>query len=57
LDRIVGYTWWLLIIVGAGSTVVGIFNFLCVYAGWKWLGRWWWESSNGNGAPTIVEAA
>ncbi|KAG8217853.1 Endonuclease/exonuclease/phosphatase [Butyriboletus roseoflavus] len=57
LDRIVGYTWWLIIVFGAGSTVVGIFNFLCVYASWKWLGRWWWGSSNGHGAPTTVDAA
>ncbi|KAF8557286.1 DNase I-like protein [Imleria badia] len=57
LDRIVGYTWWLLIIVGAGSTAVGVFNFLCVYVSWKWLGQWWWGSSNGNGTPTIVDAA
>lgn len=56
LDRMVGYTWWLLIIVGAGSTAVGIFNFLCVYASWKWLGKWW-GLSNENGAPTIVDAA
>ncbi|KAF8447556.1 Endonuclease/exonuclease/phosphatase [Boletus edulis BED1] len=57
LDRIVGYAWWLLIILGAGSTVVGIFNFLCVYASWKWFGRWWWGSSNGSGASTIIDAA
>ncbi|KAF8136748.1 Endonuclease/exonuclease/phosphatase [Boletus edulis] len=40
-----------------GSTVVGIFNFLCVYASWKWFGRWWWGSSNGSGASTIIDAA
>ncbi|KAG9318822.1 Endonuclease/exonuclease/phosphatase [Chiua virens] len=57
LDRIVGYTWWLLVVAGAGSTVVGIFNFCCMYASWKWLGRWWWGPSNGNGIPTTVDAA
>ncbi|KAH7889410.1 Endonuclease/exonuclease/phosphatase [Phlebopus sp. FC_14] len=36
LDRIVGYVWWLLSIVGAGSAVVGVFNFFFGYAAWKW---------------------
>lgn len=36
LDRIIGYTWWLLTLVGAGSTIVGIFNFFLGLAAWRW---------------------
>jgi len=36
LDRIIGYIWWLLTLVGAGSTVVGIFNFFLGFAAWRW---------------------
>ncbi|OAX37211.1 DNase I-like protein [Rhizopogon vinicolor AM-OR11-026] len=36
LDRVIGYTWWLLTLVGAGSTVVGIFNFFLGLAAWRW---------------------
>jgi hypothetical protein len=36
LDRIIGYIWWLLTLVGAGSTVVGIFNFFLGLAAWRW---------------------
>lgn len=44
LDRIIGYIWALLTLLGAGSAVVGIFNFFCGYAAW----RWWWKT------PTAV---
>jgi len=41
LDRIIGYLWWLVTFFGAGSTVVGIFNFLLG------LGVWgWWKSNS-----------
>lgn len=36
LDRIIGYIWWLLALVGAGSAVVGIFNFFLGLAAWRW---------------------
>ncbi|KAG0699660.1 inositol polyphosphate phosphatase [Suillus ampliporus] len=36
LDRIVGYIWWLLTLVGAGSAIVGIFNFFLGLAAWRW---------------------
>lgn len=40
LDRIIGYIWALLTVIGAGSAVVGIFNFLCGYVAWNW----WWKT-------------
>ena len=35
-DRIIGYIWWLFVLVGAGSAVVGIFNFFLGLAAWRW---------------------
>lgn len=35
-DRIVGFTWWLLILLGAGSFIAGIFNFLVGIGAWMW---------------------
>ncbi|EMD38292.1 hypothetical protein CERSUDRAFT_104892 [Gelatoporia subvermispora B] len=37
LDRIIGYTWWLLTIVGAGSAVFGIGNFFVGLGVWSWF--------------------
>ncbi|CAK5277383.1 unnamed protein product [Mycena citricolor] len=36
IDRIVGRIWWLLTILGAGSAVVGIFNFIIGLGAWGW---------------------
>ena len=36
LDRVVGYIWWFLTFFGAGSTVVGIFNFILGLGMWRW---------------------
>jgi hypothetical protein len=36
LDRIIGSIWWLLAVVGAGSAIVGIFNFFLGLAAWRW---------------------
>ncbi|KAG2158265.1 inositol polyphosphate phosphatase [Suillus bovinus] len=36
LDRIIGSIWWLLTVVGAGSAVVGIFNFFLGLTAWRW---------------------
>ncbi|KAI6132129.1 inositol polyphosphate phosphatase [Pisolithus croceorrhizus] len=47
LDRIIGYIWAFLTLIGAGSTVVGVFNFFCGYAAWQW----WWKT------PTVVAPA
>jgi hypothetical protein len=38
LDKLVGITWWMFTIIGAGSAVVGIFNFLVGIAAWRWWG-------------------
>ncbi|KAJ7097763.1 inositol polyphosphate phosphatase [Mycena belliarum] len=40
LDRVIGIVWWLLTLLGAGSTLVGIFNFLLGLGAWGW-----WRSS------------
>ncbi|KAF9246165.1 Endonuclease/exonuclease/phosphatase [Melanogaster broomeanus] len=56
LDRIIGYTWWFLTTIGAGSAIVGIFNFFFSYAAWKWWSTWW-TSSGGNGGAPIADAA
>ncbi|KAJ4487749.1 inositol polyphosphate phosphatase [Lentinula aciculospora] len=40
LDRIVGVCWWLLTLFGAGSAVVGIFNFIVGATAYKW-----WKTS------------
>lgn len=36
LDRIIGVVWWLLTVIGMGSAVVGIFNFLLGIGAWRW---------------------
>jgi len=41
LDRIIGSIWWLLTFLGAGSTVVGIFNTILGLGAWRW-----WKSSS-----------
>lgn len=37
VDRIIGSVWWLLTVVGAGSAVIGIFNFVVGLGAWRWL--------------------
>lgn len=37
LDRLVGYVWWLLVLLGAGSTAVGLFNFVVGLGVWRWV--------------------
>ncbi|KAH8106784.1 Endonuclease/exonuclease/phosphatase [Cristinia sonorae] len=39
LDRLIGYTWWLLSILGAGSAVVGFGNFILGFGVWSWF-KW-----------------
>ncbi|KAI0949965.1 hypothetical protein AcV7_008583 [Taiwanofungus camphoratus] len=41
LDRLIGYCWWFLTLVGAGSAVVGIANFVVSLGLWGW---WKWKS-------------
>ncbi|KAJ3775378.1 inositol polyphosphate phosphatase [Lentinula raphanica] len=43
LDRIVGFTWWLFTLLGAGSAVVGIFNFFIGATAYKW-----WRTSRSS---------
>ncbi|KAF8212047.1 skeletal muscle/kidney enriched inositol 5-phosphatase [Mycena galopus ATCC 62051] len=47
LDRAIGRVWWLLTLLGAGSTLVGIFNFVLG------LGAWGWWSRFGSGSGGI----
>lgn len=37
LDRLVGFIWWTLTLLGAGSGVVGVFNFIVGLGAWTWL--------------------
>ncbi|KIJ69041.1 hypothetical protein HYDPIDRAFT_164716 [Hydnomerulius pinastri MD-312] len=55
LDRIIGYTWWLLTFAGAGSAVVGVFNFFFSYAAWRWWMGWAWKSGAAGGS--VADAA
>ncbi|EDR14895.1 inositol polyphosphate phosphatase [Laccaria bicolor S238N-H82] len=41
LDRIVGVIWWLLTLLGAGSGIIGSFNFFLGLGAWKW-----WKASS-----------
>ncbi|KAJ3736137.1 Endonuclease/exonuclease/phosphatase [Lentinula guzmanii] len=43
LDRIVGVCWWLFTLFGAGSAVVGIFNFFVGVAAYRW-----WRTSRSS---------
>lgn len=36
LDRVVGRVWWLFTLLGAGSALVGIFNFVLGLGAWGW---------------------
>lgn len=36
LDRIIGLTWWLFAVFGAGSFMVGFFNILVTFGCWSW---------------------
>ncbi|KAI0780686.1 Endonuclease/exonuclease/phosphatase [Trametes elegans] len=36
LDRLVGYCWWLLTVLGAGSALVGLGNVLVSLGFWRW---------------------
>ncbi|KAI0062298.1 inositol polyphosphate phosphatase [Artomyces pyxidatus] len=36
LDRIIGIIWWLLVVMGAGNTAMGVGNFLLGLGAWTW---------------------
>jgi len=45
LDRIIGYVWWLLVLVGAGHAAAGIGNFILGFGAWTW-----WTSRQAYGS-------
>jgi hypothetical protein len=36
LDRIIGIIWWLFTLLGAGSSIIGVFNFFLTLGAWRW---------------------
>ena len=36
LDRIIGFVWWLLVVVGVGHAAVGVGNFVLGFGAWTW---------------------
>jgi hypothetical protein len=48
LDRIIGICWWLLILLGAGSGVVGVFNFCLGIGAWSW-----WRSRDSGSTNSV----
>ena len=46
LDRIIGIIWWLFTLLGAGSSIIGLFNFFLGLGAWSW-----WKTG-----PTTQEA-
>ncbi|KAJ7063501.1 inositol polyphosphate phosphatase [Mycena amicta] len=46
IDRLVGRIWWALTLLGAGSAVVGLFNFILGLSAWGW----WRVKTAGDGA-------
>ncbi|KAF9469211.1 Endonuclease/exonuclease/phosphatase [Collybia nuda] len=49
LDRIVGICWYALVLLGAGSGVVGVFNFVLGLGAWTW----WKSSIFPQGGPPV----
>ena len=47
LDRLVGYCWWLLTVLGAGSVLLGVGNLFFSIGVW----RWWWRARPPPEAP------
>lgn len=48
LDRVIGICWYVLVILGAGSWAVGIFNFLVGVGAWTW-----WKVKESGGPPVV----
>lgn len=48
-DRIIGVCWWLLVLLGAGSGAVGIFNFFLGLGAWTW-----WKVKSAGAQPLSV---
>ncbi|KAF7796703.1 hypothetical protein EIP86_007886 [Pleurotus ostreatoroseus] len=51
LDRLIGYCWWLLVALGAGSALFGISNFILGLG----LGLWRLRSSQPPGSPPAAD--
>lgn len=49
IDRVVGIIWWLLTLLGAGSGIVGIFNFFVGLGAWTW----WTGKSAGSNSVSV----
>lgn len=49
LDRIVGVCWWLFTLLGAGSALVGVFNFIVGAGAYRW-----WNTNNHSSSPAVV---
>jgi len=49
LDRIIGICWYILVLLGAGSGAVGIFNFFLGIGAWSW-----WRSRGGSSSTSSV---
>jgi len=47
IDRIVGLIWWMLTLLGAGSGLVGVFNFIVGLGAWTWFRNTPSTSTNG----------
>ncbi len=37
IGRIIGLVWWMLTLLGAGSGIFGVFNFVVGLGAWTWL--------------------
>ncbi|KAA1471206.1 DNase I-like protein [Dentipellis sp. KUC8613] len=48
LDRLVGYVWWLLVVIGAGNAALGVGNFLLGLGAVSW-----WRSRPAGGAASV----
>ncbi|RDB21468.1 Inositol polyphosphate 5-phosphatase OCRL-1 [Hypsizygus marmoreus] len=53
LDRIIGICWWFLVLLGAGSSAVGVFNFVLGIGALTWW-RWWKSKNVGVGHATSI---
>lgn len=49
LDRIIGICWWILVLLGAGSGIVGVFNFFLGVGAWTW-----WRSRDSSTPASSV---
>jgi hypothetical protein len=48
LDRVIGFVWWLVTLVGAGSSLVGLFNLSLGLGAWLW-----WKNNRARGEVQV----